>query len=1708
MIKPIFIAITAGLLPAAAQVTAFPGAEGFGAYATGGRGGDVYIVTNLNSTGAGSFYNGLTTIPANGRTIIFAVSGQIRLASGVGTRITSNKLTIAGHTAPGDGILLKDGTLRISSDDVIIRHLRFRHGKYGSGGDCIDLDSGCKNAILDHISMSFSTDENISSFSSPPENITMQWALNAWGLEPHSCGGLWDQNHATCHHSLWAHNHTRNPKARPAGLLEWTNNVTFDWDIGFIMGDSETPAGWKSNVRGNYFICPPGNIRNTPLEKASLDRNGYPNFSVYLDNNLHDRDGNGSLNGTDRGYSIVAGTAYDATTNPTGNYIKLPTPVSGSARLTVDSPLLAYKKIVSNGGALRLDAGYAGTLRDEVDTRLIQNLVNQTANHITRESDLAGVSNGGFGTFASSPAPIDSDKDGMPDPYETALGWNPALQDHNTTLANAGGVVTGPTFMPSGTVAGHTRLEEYLHFKSIPHLIMQKATDTGTVDLTRFTQGFSNNPIFTLSNVTGGTITQSGTGGRMVKFTSSNLAGRGGFLFTVTDADGSVWTQQFAICVSSSSAPVDLSWRGSGSVWDTTSQNWLKGSAPSLFSGGDRVSFYSSGSVAPTVNIPGSVFASTVDVDSSTNYTFSGAGSIGTTYALSKRGTGTLTLSNTSANSFNDVLLEDGTLRVTATGALGSAKVICAGGTLSLGPPSNAVMAASLQILAPTTITPTTQHELSGVWNGANQTVTLSGGNSLWTIGGSWTAFSGRIQMGNGSTRIRLNGNSNNNFGSSAVAVDLGSNNAEFMNRNGSATTPFDIGSLESTGSATRLGGTQTGSVVSTYRIGALNTNTSFAGGISNGGSAITHINKTGTGSWTLTGTSTHGGTTTVSQGALWMNGDFSSSPVTANAGSMLGGVGNFGALVTASSGSSISPGASSGVVGTLKANAGMTFTGSSTVALDLSDSPTTGNDQITVAGGNLTLSGATVTFNVNPINGVLASGTYRLISGAAVMAANPAPNLILGGLPSGSRQTFGLSRSSSGATPAFVDLTISGNAPASLVWGGGNAGGLWNLNSTGNFTGGPTSTFFNLDAITFNDTSTVGNVVLNGVLQPRSVTVANSSRAYVWTGSGMIDGKTSLVKTGTGTLTITPAMVTLSSTTVSGSNQITVTDAASLGLGMAVNGGGFPYGSTITAISGNVLTVSATTAASATVSISYHARNRFSGGTSIGPSSTIQLGNEAGNRWGLGTGAVTFNGGTLKMHDAPSNAESGDLSNALIVPAGQTGTLHTCSRGTLSGSLTGSGVLNLVVKYVRGDFYGNWSGFSGQINVTAATGSEFRMAESYGPDGFPNASIHLGAGITMKHTGVLSQGSGTTIEIGELSGVSSSTLRGGVTGGRALTYVVGRKGSSGVNVTFSGAIREQTEGSTLTNIVKIGPGTWTLAGVSSWAGGCSVNAGALAVTGSVTSIGAVSVADGAGLILTGGAIATDSIQIPVGAKFSGHGSVVADLNCQGTFEGRGFASETPGTLAVTGSAFFDGALFRLKGGKSSDRVAVSGDLSLAGTVQISLSAATGFGRYPLFTSGGSLTVEDVTLTGIPVGTTAHLSTRVAGQVDLVIDDSDEDGLPDSWENQYLGNLNSGPDADPDGDGQKNSIEFLTGTHPSNGASRFAATMARSGAGQFRLTWPSVPGRIYQIESSQTLSGGWLQSSSIPGATAPATTTSHLVTPTGSTRFYRVGVSP
>jgi hypothetical protein len=236
--------------------------------------------------------------------------------------------------------------------------------------------------------------------------------------------------------------------------------------------------------------------------------------------------------------------------------------VNAGAPVTQDHPLLAYKKIVSNAGPLRLDGDPARPLRDEVAVLLINNLVTQKRHHIKSVAELAdlGVSNGGFGTLNSTAAPADADHDGMPDFWENALGAKAASDDHNALLASGGGMISGTTFFPPNTPAGYTLLEEYLHFLAIPHGTIAKsgsgAPSAITIDLCKFTSGFTKSPAFTLSNKVGGAFEQlaadgvtASPEGPIVKFTAPHAAGRAMFDFTVLDADGSQWKQTFAILV-------------------------------------------------------------------------------------------------------------------------------------------------------------------------------------------------------------------------------------------------------------------------------------------------------------------------------------------------------------------------------------------------------------------------------------------------------------------------------------------------------------------------------------------------------------------------------------------------------------------------------------------------------------------------------------------------------------------------------------------------------------------------------------------------------------------------------------------------------------------------------------------------------------------------------------------------------------------------------------------------------------------------------------------------------------------------------------------------------------------------------------------------------------------------------------------------------
>jgi hypothetical protein len=274
----------------ATNLPAFPGAEGFGAYALGGRGGRVYHVTTLEDGGAGSLREAVEA--AGPRIVVFEVGGTIRLQKDL--QVTNSFLTIAGQTAPGDGICLRDATLGVYADQVVIRYLRCRLGDQGRAGDAIGIGRG-HQIIVDHCSASWSLDEVLSCSTGEPSlsDVTVQWCFITEALNPknHSYGSLIRGCHGaryTYHHNLYAHNRGRNPRpgnyddrnpheADPNGLLlDFRNNVLYDWRGTYAGYNADLDSVTRLSYVGNYLVVgPESTTTGKAYREGSVYNRGY-----------------------------------------------------------------------------------------------------------------------------------------------------------------------------------------------------------------------------------------------------------------------------------------------------------------------------------------------------------------------------------------------------------------------------------------------------------------------------------------------------------------------------------------------------------------------------------------------------------------------------------------------------------------------------------------------------------------------------------------------------------------------------------------------------------------------------------------------------------------------------------------------------------------------------------------------------------------------------------------------------------------------------------------------------------------------------------------------------------------------------------------------------------------------------------------------------------------------------------------------------------------------------------------------------------------------------------------------------------------------------------------------------------------------------------------------------------------------------------------
>lgn len=420
-----------------AQQLAFPGAEGYGAYASGGRGGTVVHVTNLNDSGAGSLAE---AVSKPGRIVVFDVGGVIDITKSNLT-IASN-ITIAGQTAPGEGITLYGGrVIAAGSSNVIIRYIRMRGSIAMNRSKCTLTLDNCDKVILDHCSISWGRWDNV--HIKDATNITWQNCIISEGIDPQRFGAITDgTTNWTVAHCLWADNKSRNPKMKCG--IQYYNNVVYNYGNGIIGGHSS--ALHYQDVINNYFITGP----NSGSSNKYFDQ-WTETDHLYSTGNYTDGNNDGVLNGT-----LI--TDYNGATPMANPNFKTTHPMN------LKTAEEAYCDIVEHVGASRV--------RDAHDQRIIDQLTSLGKNGAFID-DESGV--GGIGTLAGGSALKDSDGDGMPDEWEESNGTNKNKYDANED-ANGDGYTNIETYINS-----LARKSDYM---MPPTNVKAKLADESTVVLT------------------------------------------------------------------------------------------------------------------------------------------------------------------------------------------------------------------------------------------------------------------------------------------------------------------------------------------------------------------------------------------------------------------------------------------------------------------------------------------------------------------------------------------------------------------------------------------------------------------------------------------------------------------------------------------------------------------------------------------------------------------------------------------------------------------------------------------------------------------------------------------------------------------------------------------------------------------------------------------------------------------------------------------------------------------------------------------------------------------------------------------------------------------------------------------------------------------------------------------------------------------------
>jgi len=969
----------------AADQLAFPGAQGFGRFATGGRGGTVYHVTNLNDSGSGSLRD---AVSQPNRIVVFDVAGVIRLNARL---VIKSNITLAGQTAPGEGITVYgDGMSCSGATNVIMRYMRFRMGSVGTkDADCAGLANG-GNMIFDHCSFAWGQDENFSinwdNKGTAPHDVTIQNCIVGQGLMQHSAGGLIQADNITMYRVLLCDNKTRNFKVK--GRHQYVNNIVYNWSTYAYEMGGESSGESFANAVGNLFIN-----GNSTSASANGFSGGNSGFHFYGDDNWQDRNKDGVYNPelfTGDGGGDRQSTPYD--------YPELDT--------------WAGNSLIDN---LLPIVGASLPYRDITDAYMVSEVLSfgKRGNLITSEKDLPYGTPDTWNVFKGN-KPADTDGDGMPDAWETANGTNPNANDAMTIAAN-----------------GYANIENYInsigrdsrqYFLRAPMLLELASSTTSSLTL-KWADFSDNEEGFIVEIEKGGAFVEAGrtlagvstltiTGDdlkpgtpynvRVCAFDGNNRSdytdvlvvktrpeqvdiidaetfeGNGDDLWLIAPATDETITlteatPKTAVVVRSDakviiqgsgylSGQASLNKTGQGTLVVATDQQYEGATVlhngtyqfSSLRNGGlasglgksqefaqnwvmDGGTYRYTGTSTAT-NRSAQLYADTnfdIAYGSATvtmNGKFEGQGN------LTLAGPGTLAVNNAGFFGFDgNLVLSNGTVKlntkeVSDAGIGKASKLVLQGGKFVTVGKNESTVTYNFPIEVVAGTTSTTDFDL---WN-TNKCRVTGSGNLIWNvhylreyIEGNWDGFTGHLI---------INGTGKANQSQFAVRNGTGVKNATIELKGtasitgGKNASTFYLGGLSGEASTALSGFNVKANGNGTWIVGGANTDEEFRGTIDDYAQDHSHkgptaITKIGSGDWRLTGNNTYSGKTTVGGGTLIVNGTHSGAgAISVSNGATLAGTGTLNGAVTLNSGATLMVG------DTLATDQGLVFSGGITI--------------------------------------------------------------------------------------------------------------------------------------------------------------------------------------------------------------------------------------------------------------------------------------------------------------------------------------------------------------------------------------------------------------------------------------------------------------------------------------------------------------------------------------------------------------------------------------------------------------------------------------------------------------------------------------------------------------------------------------------------------------------------------------------------------